>query len=500
MRFALTLNLRTEKFHEDELDKRFEIGRQLYNAVLGKALKRYKEMIKTKAYRDAQTNIFELHKNHKGTQSEIYKDCKHSYSIKNEMLRTYKLSEYSLYNDVKYMQQRFKDSIDSLTARKIASSVWQSINNCLFAKGKGNNMQFKPKNRPLKSLEGKDNTKGMRYKIGTSAFHWLGLEIPVEVDKSNPYEVDALRNKICYCRITRSFVRGKYRYKLQLILEGIPPTKTDKGGILRHKMGYGRCGIDIGTQTIAYVNDNDAKLYELAPNVQNIEKEKKRIQRYLDRSRRVNNLDNFNANGTIKKGVKLKWKNSNRYTKAQGILKDLYRKQADIRRQDHNKLANEIVNGCNIAYVETMNFKGLQARTKKTEKNEKGKFKRKKRFGKSIANKAPSMFLTILGSKLENKGGQLLKVDTKEVKASQYNHLNHEYKKKKLSQRWNDLGGIRVQRDLYSAFLLKNVNSDLKSINNELCNTTFDDFIVLHDEEVERLADKKLGIALNNVL
>ena len=38
--------------------------------------------------------------------------------------------------------------------------------------------------------------------------------------------------------------------------------------------------------------------------------------------------------------------------------------------------------GDNI-YVETMNYAGLQSRAKKTEKNDNGKFKKKKRFGKS---------------------------------------------------------------------------------------------------------------------
>jgi hypothetical protein len=51
-RFVLNLKLITEKWHEDMLNVRFEIGRQLYNAILGKALNRYKEMIKTKKYRN----------------------------------------------------------------------------------------------------------------------------------------------------------------------------------------------------------------------------------------------------------------------------------------------------------------------------------------------------------------------------------------------------------------------------------------------------------------
>ena len=51
-------------------------------------------------------------------------------------------------------------------------------------------------------------------------------------------------------------------------------------------------------------------------------------------------------------------------------------------------------------------------------KNDKGKIKRKKRFGKSLANKAPTMLLTIINRKLGYYGEQLIKIDTSEAKAS----------------------------------------------------------------------------------
>ena len=38
-RYILTLKLETELYEEDILSKRFEIGRQLYNSLLGKTLK-----------------------------------------------------------------------------------------------------------------------------------------------------------------------------------------------------------------------------------------------------------------------------------------------------------------------------------------------------------------------------------------------------------------------------------------------------------------------------
>lgn len=120
-----------------------------------------------------------------------------------------------------------------------------------------------------------------------------------------------------------------------MILEGTPPIKVE--------LGKGNIGLDIGTQTIALVADKNCKLYELAPNVQNIENTKRIIQRYLNRSSRLTNPKNYNTDGTIKEGIKHKWNNSKRYTKAKNKLKDLYRKQADVRRQDHNLLVNEII-------------------------------------------------------------------------------------------------------------------------------------------------------------
>ena len=60
-------------------------------------------------------------------------------------------------------------------------------------------------------------------------------------------------------------------------------------------------------------------------------------------------------------------------------------------------------------------------------------------------------------------------------------------KKLSCSQRWNDFNGIRVQRDLYSAFLIMNVAEDLKSFDINKCNKRFDNFYRLHNLEVERL-------------
>lgn len=488
-RYVLNLKLQTEKFQEDILSKRFEIGRQLYNSVLNVSLKRYKEMIKTKRWKENKINIYNIYKVEKD-EKKRKKLGREYFNIKSEILKEFNLNEYSLHTDIKDMQQHFKKNIDAFTAQKIASQVWKAYDKLLF--GDGEQLHFKNYNNELNSLEGKSNTQGLKYKIESNILEWNKLKIKVQYT-FNDYEINALRDKICYCRIVRKFIRGKYKYTLQLVLEGVPPIKVNKNtGEIKNGIGVGICGIDIGTQSIAYTSDYNCKLYELAPRVQNIENEKRRLLRYMDRSKRAMNPDNFNDNGTIKRGVKLKWNHSNKYIKAKNKLKNLYRKQSDIRRQDHNILANKIISQADKILVEKMNFKGLQKKAKNTTINEKtGKINRKKRFGKSLANKAPAMLITIIKNKLKAKGGIFLEVNTYKIKASQYNHLNQEYIKKKLSQRWNYFNyndkDIKVQRDLYSSYLIKNVNNDLETINQDKCIEGFEIFLEMHNKEIERL-------------
>ena len=203
--------------------------------------------------------------------------------------------------------------------------------------------------------------------------------------------------------------------------------------------------------------------------------------------------NNYNEDGTIKKqgSKKVTWNKSNHYIKYQNELKELNRKQADVRKYQHECLANQIISLGDNIYVETMNFSGLAKKSTKTEKNDKGRLKRKKRFGKSIANRAPAMLLEIIDRKLSYCDKNLIKIDTWNAKASQFNHFDGTYQKKTLSQRWNDFNGIKIQRDLYSAFLIMNITSDLKSFDIDKCNERFENFYRLHNLEIDRLTGQK---------
>ena len=476
--FIVEFPLKTEKYQEDILNKRFEIGRKIYNSLVNVTQKRYREMIKTREYK----NLISSLTGNKKSDKEIWKQI-------NNIRKQYNMSEYSFYTDVQKMQKHFKDNIDSFTSQKIAAALWKSYDKLFY--GNGKKVYYK-KYGELNSLEGKSNKTGIR--LINNILVWNGLKIPVAIDYDNCYECRAMQCDICYNRIVRKYVRNKYKFYVQVIFKGNPPAKVDiETGEVKHCIGNGDVGLDIGTRTIAISSQSDVKILELADRVQNIEDQKRTIMRKMDRSRRATNPNNYNEDGTIKKqgNKKVKWNKSNHYIKYQNALKELYRKQADMRKYQHECLANYIISLGNKIYVEKMNFAGLQRRAKKTEKNDKGKFKRKKRFGKSLANKAPSMLLTIIDRKLGYYDEKLIEINTFEAKASQFNHFDETYTKKTLSQRWNDLNGMKIQRDMYSAFLIMNISDDLKSFDIDKCNDRFENFYRLHNLEVDRLAGKK---------
>ena len=488
--YVLTLKLDTNNRDESILDKRFEICRKLYNSILGLGLKRFKALSELKIYRTLRKELAELNKSY--YKDETSKKSKLNEKLRKEkykeltaLLGEYGINEYSLINEMTPMYKPFNKNVDNKTAQALASRAWKALEKLIYSNAERVNfIRFDE----LYSVEGKWNASGVTYRDGI--IKWNKLNIPVIIKNNDSYAQKAIQDRIKYCRIVRKMIRGKYKFYIQLVMEGLPPIKVTNDGEIKRSIGTGNVGIDIGTRTIAFSSQYDVKLLELCPEVENIQKEKNKLQRKLDRQRRSNNPNNYNEDGAIKRGIKLEWIKSNKYIKTQNELREIQRKQADIRKQSHEKLANYIISLGDRILVETMQFQGLQKRAKKTTKNKQGKFNKKKRFGKSLANKAPAKLIEIINRKLNYDGLKILKINTQKVKASQYNHFTGECNKKELKDRWNN--DIEIQRDCYSAFLIMNVDNDLETINQDKCINNYDNFKMLHDKEITRLKELKI--------
>ena len=139
---------------------------------------------------------------------------------------------------------------------------------------------------------------------------------------------------------------------------------------------------------------NVYNLAERSPRSLDMERKLANLQRYMDRSKRATNQQNFDEKGRIKKGRKT-WRFCARYFKAKAKVKELHRKAAVNSKLAHNEEINRLRSYGDVLYIEPMKFKQLQQKTKEAQKDETtGQWKRRQRFGKSIQNRSPGYFLS----------------------------------------------------------------------------------------------------------
>ena len=498
------------------IESELEINRVIYNTSLGEYLKREKQMKRTKRYKKlirisraikshlARSNNKEKIEYFQNEQKNLSKEFKKS-------REEFGLTEYSMHEYIKVVRNHFNGKTNSIIAQKTATRAWNTFKKKLF--GQAKKVVF-VKRGEMDSFDGKNNKTGWRFKeekvISTDkiftlkvkdtdmylkeAFNLLNSKQKFQY-KNKDGETVADSYRVKYVRILKRVIRGAIRYYAQLVCAGYPPVKRDrKTGQVKYYLGKGPVGTDIGTSSIAVSGTTKVLLKNLAENIKKVEGVQREIKLYnrkLDRSKRATNPLNFDEAGRIRKGKK-QWKFSHSYKKLKAKLKELYRKLALYRKFSHQYEANRMLLLGDTFYVEEMNFKALQRRAKKTEVSEKtGKYKRKKRFGKTIAHRSPATFVSILSRKVTALGGTFIKVKTSSFKASQYDHKADKCKKKELKQRWHMFDdGIKVQRDLYSAFLL--MNSDLLGLKSvrASCLNTFEQFYKFHEEEIKKINDK----------
>lgn len=300
-----------------------------------------------------------------------------------------------------------------------------------------------------------------------------------------------MKYKVKYCRIIREPFGIHYRFFLQLVMEGIPPQK--------HAIGVGTMAIDPGVSTMTSYNGSKLSFKELAPDINKHQAKVIKEQNRLSKLTMINNPECYDDKGVHIKGMRIQYSESMKRAKMR--LRTAYRKQRVYVEQSNNNLANEWleVSG-SIVKIETMNYKGLQKKSSKTERQDKEsvvtdktgrkrsirKFKRRKRFGGSILKHAPSGFLSTIKRKVTATCGIVIDVSASKLKASQYNHVSDTYEKASLSDREKIIGGHMVQRDCYSSFVVFYA-TDENEPDREGCLNGFAKFLVCQDELIKEM-------------
>jgi len=504
------------------------IGNQLRiirNTVLGQLKKNYDQMVRTKAYKSALKEYQQICE--ALTKTTDAKDT--DKLIQQKKITADKLIKLQQKHNVTFeyarnygKQMRTKFSLpDAVLVLTTCEMVWRSIETLLY---KGADKVYFYNKDDLITFQGKQANRCIILKaVAENNFYvkFGNLELPLIVKQNDLYIKETLANISHYIknnisidsnniklynqgldpvstyrirnnRIVRRLIRGRIRYYLQITIEGNPVPKRNKDGSIRHKYGTtGRIGVDIGTQSIAVVTDNQVILKNMAERSTNTFKHEHTIhllQKRLDRSRRATNPDNYNEDGTIKKGPKT-WVYSNHYKKARAKIKDLHRKAATNRKLSHNEDINKLRSMGSELIIEPMNIKALQKKTKTVTKNEKtGKYNRRKRFGKSILRRSPGYFIEQAKYRFNCSGGRVQEVNNQTFKASQYDHQLNDTKKKQLSQRWHVFDDkTKVQRDLYSAFLLYCTDETFQEPDHGICTNFFESFLKMHDRCINEI-------------
>lgn len=481
--FVLSLKMQCNKKDTAWLNKAFFCGNCIYNGFVSFARKQLGKMTADSEYKQA----LEGYTDGKTTDAAAKRQYAAILQCKKH---EYRLTVYDLEKYGQAMQHKYAKYIDCNTMCKIAAEVAVAVDAFLYRNGK--QIHYR-KITDMLSLEGKTNAQGIRYVNGRLVWmgHQIGLQAPSRNDSQRRYYEEAMAHRLKYCRIKRRIFGSGWQYYLELILEGYPPEK--------HVIREGAVGIDIGTSSVAAVGNDSCILQSLGKGVRNREKEIQRIDTLMDASRRKSNPENYNRDGTIKKGRK-RWCFTNSYRKLRNRRSALFRRRRESMKQWRDQCANDILSMGNVIYVEQMSFKGLQHKAKETKRTGRivhvskkdgtartvYKCAKKKRFGKTINRHAPAALISVIEHKLAGKG-LVIRINTYAFKASQYNHITDTCIKPNLRTRVKNVGGHIVQRDLYSAFLLQHTRPDLAGADQKQCISDYNRFIQQHNQCIRNL-------------
>jgi putative transposase len=274
-----------------------------------------------------------------------------------------------------------RDHLPGHVAQTAATRAFNAI--LQYAFGKRGRPKFRHRDR-YNSFESKEARSTIIWRDG--AVRIAGRVIPAILDLASAWQSEALKAKTKYCRIIRRDIRGRERWYVQLVQEGLTP--------LRRETKRGVVGPNIGPSTIAVVAHTEAIFEQFRPSVIQPWGELRRIERAMDRSKRANNPQCFDEKGRWKKGAKMRVR-SKRYQARK--RRERERCLAAERRRSHGELANRILGNGTTVKTEKLSYKAWQ----------------RQRYGKSTKVRSPAAFVNVLRNKIRAARGELIEFGTR---------------------------------------------------------------------------------------
>lgn len=270
--YVVEYELLTTTKDRKSLEKKFNSAKSIYNVCLSECLKRLDRLKKNEEYSSLLKE----------------KSSKERTRRLKEIELSLNYSEYDMHKYVKDIRKLYSKHIGSREAQKLAARSFQTVEKLHYHVA--DKVNFKNRFSNI-SVENNCNNTGLRLK--DNVVIWNDLKLKIKEKRNDIYNIQSRNDKTKYIRIFKRKIRKKTRYFIQVIKEGIPLKKRN----------YGKetVGLDIETSSVAIVSDSCVKLEKLS-NTENEYKKLRRLDKKLERSKRANNPDNYNIDGTTKKG------------------------------------------------------------------------------------------------------------------------------------------------------------------------------------------------------
>jgi putative transposase len=393
---------------------RLDCARQVYNAVLGESLKRLALLRQSKAYQATR-------------RLRLLRDRGNAFRT---LEQTFKLREYDLCAYANRLCRTWLGQhLDAHSIQAIASRAWRAVRQ--YQLGKRGRPRFKGKGQ-IDTVQGKNNRQGIRWRDGKVV--WNGLCLAAHIDPSDLVIAYALACRIKYVRIVRRKLNGRNRFFAQLICEGAPYRDP------KHSTGSGTIGIDPGPRTFGVAGADWGAQIDLSTPLKASWRERRRLQRHIDRQRQANNPDNYLPDGRTRPGPKV-WRRSRKQQANEQQLAEAQRREAAHRTSLHGQLANALLSLGDDIRVEKNSYRSFQ-----------------KTFGKAVGQAAPATFVSRLAHKAASADAQVLIIPAS-LRLSQ-TCLCGVVARKSLAERIHRCAcGLTVQRDVFAAYLARFVQT-----------------------------------------
>lgn len=296
---VVEIELDVNEINNRKIHKINEHLRIIRNTVLGQVKKNYDQMIRTKQYK-------RLNKQYSKVAERLKKETdiptiKKLAKQKNELKKVHEVMNKSFnvtFDYVRkygeYLRKQYFELADAVTVLSVCETVWRTIEKLLYHNAK--KVRFY-KRIDFVTFQGKQANRSilLKYENKNKGVYvrFAGMDLPVIVKKDDLFIQETLTNIQYYTehqkemdcenierytsektlqstyrirnnRIIRKMIRGRERFFVQIVLEGLAVPKRRKDGSFRHQLGKGRVAADVGTQSVAMVSPETVVLKNLA--------------------------------------------------------------------------------------------------------------------------------------------------------------------------------------------------------------------------------------------